>query len=61
METMTITKAEYEEFLASKERMARLERQVEYLLEQIRLSCHRQFGASSEKSEYDLSPAEFVQ
>lgn len=62
METVTITKAEYEEFLASKAEMlalkeyaARLERQVEYLLEQMRLSRHRQFGASSEKSEYDLA------
>ncbi len=54
METVTITKAEYEAFLASKEHEARLERQVEYLLEQMRLSRHRQFGASSEKSEYDL-------
>jgi transposase len=60
METVTITKAEYEDFLAlkaemlaSKEHAARLERQVEYLLEQMRLSRHRQFGASSEKSEYD--------
>ena len=55
METVTITKAEYADFLASKEHAARLERQVEYLLEQMRLSRHRQFGASSEKSEYDLA------
>lgn len=53
METVTITKAEYEDFLTLKEHAARLERQVEYLLEQMRLSRHRQFGASSEKSEYD--------
>jgi Transposase and inactivated derivatives len=55
METVTITKAEYEEFLASKEHAARLERQVEYLLEQMRLARHRQFGSSSEKSEYDTT------
>ena len=46
METVTITKAEYEDFLASKEHVAHLERQVEYLLEQRRLSRHRQFGAA---------------
>ena len=50
-----MTKAEYADFLALKEHAARLERQVEYLLEQMRLSRHRQFGASSEKSEYDLA------
>jgi Transposase and inactivated derivatives len=51
METVTITKAEYDRLIGEQ---ARLERQVEYLLEQMRLSRHRQFGASSEKSEYDL-------
>lgn len=49
---MTIAKAEYDSLVGER---ARLERQVEYLLEQMRLSRHRQFGASSEKSEYDLS------
>lgn len=53
METVTISKAEYEEFVASKAQVAHLERQVEYLLGQMRLSRHRQFGSSSEKSEYD--------
>lgn len=52
METVTIAKAEYDSLVGER---ARLERQVEYLLEQMRLSRHRQFGASSEKSEYDLS------
>ena len=52
METVTITKAEYDSLVGEQ---ARLERQVEYLLEQMRLSRHRQFGASSEKSEYDLA------
>ena len=52
METVTITKAEYDRLIGEQ---ARLERQVEYLLEQMRLARHRQFGASSEKSEYDLS------
>lgn len=50
METVTITKAEYDSLVGER---ARLERQVEYLLEQMRLSRHRQFGTSSEKSEYD--------
>lgn len=53
METITISKAEYEEFVALKAQVAHLERQVEYLLGQMRLSRHRQFGSSSEKSEYD--------
>lgn len=53
METVTITKAEYEELIASKAHTAHLEQQVEYLLAQMRLSRHKQFGSSSEKSEYD--------
>lgn len=53
METVTIGKEEYEDLIASKAHLAHLERQVEYLLGQMRLSRHRQFGPSSEKSEYD--------
>jgi len=55
METVTITKAEYEALIAPKEQTVRLFQQVEYLLEQMRLSRHRQFGTSSEKSEFDLA------
>ena len=59
METVTITKTEYDNLVSNlvteKDERARLERQVEYLLEQMRLVRHRQFGASSEKSEYDHS------
>jgi transposase len=55
MKTVTITQAEYDNLVAEKAERARLERQVEYLLEQMRLSRHRQFGVSSEKSEYDLA------
>ena len=51
METVTITKTEYD---ALKANNAHLERQVEYLLSQMRLARHKQFGASSEKSEYDV-------
>lgn len=50
METVTITRAEYEALQA---RNAHLEQQVQYLLEQMRLSRHRQFGSRSEKSAYD--------
>lgn len=42
-DTVTISRAEYEDLKA----------QVQYLMEQLGLSKHRQFGASSEKSEYD--------
>lgn len=48
-----LEKAEYTDLLALKEHSAYLERQVEYLLNQMCLARHRQFGASSEKSEYD--------
>lgn len=50
-ETVTISKEEYATMKAD---VARLTQQVEYLLEQVGLGRHRQFGASSEKSEYDL-------
>lgn len=52
METVTMTKAEYDALIADR---AHLERQVKYLLEQMRLARHRQFGPSSEKSEYDAA------
>lgn len=55
MEKVTITRDEYEELKASKEHIAHLEQKVKYLMEQMRLSRHRQFGSSSEKSEYDVS------
>jgi transposase len=42
-ETVTITKAEYES----------LKQQVTWLMAQLKLSKHRQFGVSSEKTEYD--------
>lgn len=51
METVTISRTEYESFKALQEANARLEQQVDYLLRQARLSRH--FGPSSEKSEYD--------
>ena len=54
-ETVTISRAEYEEKnarLASQdERISRLESQIELLTEALRLARHKQFGASSEKTD----------
>ena len=54
-ETVTISRAEYEDKnarLASQdERISRLENQVLVLTEALRLARHKQFGASSEKSD----------
>ena len=48
--TVTISATEYENLKAEN---AELTQKVNFLMEQIRLSKHKQFGASSEKSEYD--------
>jgi transposase len=48
--TVTIPKTEYDKLLAEN---AELTQKVEWLMEQFRLFKHRQFGSSSEKSEYD--------
>ena len=52
---MTISRAEYEKknaWLASwDERIVRLESQLELLMEALRLARHKQFGASSEKTD----------
>ena len=57
-EMVTISRAEYEEknarLAAQDERISRLENQVELLMEALRLARHKQFGASSEKSEDTL-------
>lgn len=53
METVTISKEEYEELQALKAQNADLLQRVDFLLQQMRLARHRQFGSSSEKSEYD--------
>lgn len=52
-ETVTISRAEYEEYLAQKEQISELSQQVQYLLEQMRLARKKQFGSSSEQSKYD--------
>lgn len=49
-EMITISRAEYEQLQAQSERVSALEKQVETLMEAIRLARHKQFGASSEKS-----------
>jgi len=60
-EMVTISRAEYEKFLgqeqqllAQNERLEKMERQVELLMEALRLARHKQFGSSSEKSEETL-------
>lgn len=47
---ITISQAEYEDL---KTRCTELEQQVQFFMEQLRLSRHKQFGTASEKSEYD--------
>ena len=50
METVTISRAEYEDLKAQN---VDLQQRVDFLMAQMRLARHRQFGSSSEKSEYD--------
>ena len=56
-ETVTVSRAEYEEknakLAAQDERIAELEQQVSVLMEALRLARHKQFGASSEKISED--------
>ena len=48
--TITISETEYNNLQTE---CSSLKQQVDYLMSQLKLSKHRQFGASSEKSEYD--------
>ena len=48
-EMVTISRAEYEGFLAQKEQIDELEQKLSWLMEQLRLVRHRQFGSSSER------------
>ena len=50
-ETVTISRAEYEELQAQSKRVSELESRVDMLMEALRLAQHKRFGASSEKSE----------
>ena len=53
-EMVTISRAEYEEFQAQRKKISELESHVDVLMEALRLARHKQFGASSEKSEDTL-------
>ena len=53
--TVTISRAEYEEFQAQRKKISELEGHVEMLMEALRLARHKRFGASSEKSEDALA------
>ena len=53
-EMVTISRAEYEEFQAQRKKISELESRVDVLMEALRLARHKQFGASSEKSEDTL-------
>lgn len=53
METITISQTEYNELLAQKKQVQELQDQLDWLLEQLRLSRHRQFGSSREASDTD--------
>jgi len=53
-EMVTISRAEYEELQAQSKRVSELESRVDVLMEALRLARHKQFGASSEKSEESL-------
>ena len=57
---VTISRAEYEEFLAQKRQIAALEEQVRILMERMRLARKRQFGSSSEQSRYEVSPDQMM-
>lgn len=52
-ETVTISRAEYEQLRAQGERISALEKQVELLTEAVRLSRQKRFGASSEHTSED--------
>ena len=53
-EMVTISRAEYEALQAQSKKISELESHVELLMEALRLARHKQFGASSEKSEDGL-------
>jgi transposase len=52
MDTVTISREEYEELRALRPQVGELAQQLQWLKEQVRLAKYRQFGPSSEKSEY---------
>ena len=50
-EMVTISQAEYEELQAQSKRVSELESRVDLLMEALRLTRHKRFGASSEKTD----------
>lgn len=50
METITISRAEYDLLKSAQARLAVLQQEVNWLTEQIRLARKQRFGASSEKA-----------
>lgn len=54
-EMVTISRAEYEEFQAQRKEISELKSRVDLLMEALRLAQHKQFGASSKKSEDSLT------
>jgi len=53
METITISRAEYDLLKSAQARLAVLQQEVNWLTEQIRLARKQRFGASSEKSQHE--------
>ena len=53
METVTISRTEYEQMKSLQARVAALQQEVSWLTEQIRLARKQRFGSSSEKSPAD--------
>ena len=53
METITISRAEYDLLRSAQARLAVLQQEVNWLTEQIRLARKQRFGASSEKSQHE--------
>jgi len=53
-EIVTISRAQYNEYLSLKTQNAELSHQVEWFMEQLRLARQKRFGSSSEQSQYDV-------
>ena len=54
-ETVTITRAEYEELQSLKKKNEELTQQIQYLLEEFHLAQKHRFGTSSEKNKVNIS------
>ena len=54
-ETVTITRAEYEELQSLKQKNEELTQQIQYLLEEFNLAQKHRFGTSSEKNKVNIS------